>query len=163
MGGHAEWLPRSRPLGPLALSFHPKNEKPGLDRSRPGSVGSARPSWRSQALREIAAAISLIDNQLFTMALRLFKGSTRTFLLAGFALNVIFSPVKGLMPSRALVAGFFTTFNFISPGLVNKPLPRRLFLITPLSESNTEATCLRDRAVSLELCVRASDVVGAPP
>ena len=53
---------------------------------------------------------------MFTIALRLFKGSTRTFLLAGLALNVIFSPVKGLMPSRAFVAGFFTTFSFMQAG-----------------------------------------------
>src|ERR1700742_4895565 len=94
---------------------------------------------------------SNVELQLFTIALRLFKGSTRTFLLAGLALNVIFSPVNGLMPSRALVAGFFTTFNFMRPGSVNRPLPRRLFLITPPNESNTDATCLRDRAVSFEI------------
>src|ERR1700742_1481835 len=93
---------------------------------------------------------SNVELQLFTIAFRLFRGSTRTFLLAGLALNVIFSPVNGLMPSRALVAGFFTTFNFIKPGTVNRPLPRRLLRITPLSESNTDETCLRDRLVSLE-------------
>src|SRR5882672_690215 len=106
------------------------------------------------ALRSRWAVSSIglhLNDQLFTMAFRLFKGSTRTFLLAGLALNVIFSPVKGLMPSRAFVAGFFTTFNFISPGNVNRPLPRKLFLITPPNESNTEETCLRDRAVSLEI------------
>ena len=53
-----------------------------------------------------------------TMALRLFSGMARTFLLAGFALNIIFSPVNGLTPSRALVAGFFTTFSFSRPGSV---------------------------------------------
>ena len=35
--------------------------------------------------------------------------------------------------------------------MVNSPLPRRLLRITPLNESNTEETCLRDRAVSLEI------------
>jgi len=35
----------------------------------------------------------------------------RTFLLAGFALNIIFSPLKGLTPSRAFVAGFFHDFH----------------------------------------------------
>src|SRR5262249_14071398 len=98
-----------------------------------------------------------------TIALRFLSGSTRTFLLAGFALNVIFSPVKGLTPSRALVAGFFTTLSFIRPGTVNRPLLRRLFLMVPPSESNTEPTCLRERPVSFEICVRTSDFVGAPP
>src|SRR5262249_10760551 len=51
----------------------------------------------------------------------------------------------------------------IRPGIVNRPLPRRLFLITPLSDSNTAATCLRDKLVSLEICIRTSDLVGAPP
>src|SRR5579863_8660680 len=88
---------------------------------------------------------------------------TRTFLLAGLALNIIFSPVNGLTPSRALVAGFFTTFIFSKPGIVNRPLPRRLFLITPPSESKTLPTCLRESPVSLEMCVRTSDLVGAPP
>src|SRR5579864_3702196 len=98
-----------------------------------------------------------------TMALRLFRGMTRTFLLAGFALNIIFSPVKGLTPSRALVAAFLTTFIFSRPGIVNRPLPRRLFLITPDSESKTRPTCLRESPVSLQMCARTSDFVGAPP
>ena len=34
----------------------------------------------------------------FTRALRLFRGRMRTFFEAGFALNIIFSLVKGLMP-----------------------------------------------------------------
>src|ERR1700752_872075 len=99
----------------------------------------------------------------FTISLRFLSAAMRTFLLAGLALNIIFSPVKGLTPSRALVAGFFTTFIFRSPGSVNSPPPRRLFLITPLSESKTLPTCLRDSPVSLEMLVRTSDFVGAPP
>src|SRR5207247_11267567 len=50
-----------------------------------------------------------------------------------------------------------------SPGMVNRPLPRRLFLITPPSESKTPLTCLRESPVSLEMVVRTSDLVGAPP
>src|SRR5204863_3730919 len=98
-----------------------------------------------------------------TIPFRLFRGMTRTFLLAGLALNIIFWPVNGLMPSRALVAGFLTTFIFSSPGMVNRPLPRRLFLVPPPSESKTPPTCLRESPVSLEMCVRTSDFVGAPP
>src|SRR5208283_1867805 len=81
----------------------------------PGSLGSA------------AAAVP----RQFTKLFRFFRGSARTFLLAGFALNVIFSPVNGFTPSRALVAGRFTTLSFSSPGMVNRPLPRRLFLMMP--------------------------------
>src|SRR5688572_11123980 len=99
----------------------------------------------------------------FTKALRAFSGSARTFLEAGFALNVIFSFVKGLMPSRAFVAGFFTTFSLSKPGSVNRPPPRRLFLIWPFSDSNTATTCLRDSSVSLVIWATISDFVGAPP
>ena len=44
----------------------------------------------------------------FTRALRLFKGTRRIFFEAGFALNIIFSLVKGLIPSRAFVAVSYT-------------------------------------------------------
>ena len=77
------------------------------------------------------------------------------------ALNIIFSPLKGLMPSRALVAGFFTTFIFSSPGIVNTPWPRKLFLIAPESESNTAPTCFFESSVSFEIVARISDLVGA--
>src|SRR5690349_15363607 len=97
------------------------------------------------------------------MALRLFNGMARTFLLAGLALKVIFSPVKGFTPSRAFVAGFLTTLSLSRPGMVKRPLLRRLFLMTPLSESNTVLTCLRDRPVSFEMDNKISDLVGAPP
>src|SRR5277367_2229749 len=85
----------------------------------------------------------------------------RTFLLAGLALNVIFSPLKGLMPSRALVAGFFTTFILSKPGMVNRPWLRRLFLIDAERESNTAPTCFLDSSVSFEIVARISDLVGA--
>src|SRR5687768_1045966 len=67
------------------------------------------------------------------------------------------------MPSRAFVAGFFTTFILRRPGSVNRPGPRRLFLMMPLSDSNTAATCLRDSSVSLVIWATISDFVGAPP
>ena len=43
-------------------------------------------------------------------------------LRAGLALNTVGSLVKGLMPWRAFVAGFFTTMNLASPGTTNAPL-----------------------------------------
>src|SRR5580704_17378100 len=99
----------------------------------------------------------------FTIDFRFFNGRARTFLLAGFALNVIFSPVKGLMPSRALVAGRFTTFSLSKPGRVNSPLPRKLFFMIPFSDSKTSLTCFLDSSESLEIWARISDIVGAPP
>src|SRR5277367_2116959 len=97
----------------------------------------------------------------FTNSLSVFSAAMRTFLLAGFALNIIFSPLKGLMPSRALVAGFFTTFIFRRPGKVNRPWLRRLFFIVAESESNTAPTCFLESSVSFEMVARISDLVGA--
>lgn len=42
----------------------------------------------------------------YTASLAALTGRARTILRAGFALNVVGLPVKGLMPLRALVAGF---------------------------------------------------------
>src|ERR1700728_3951074 len=98
-----------------------------------------------------------------TIDFRFFSGRARTFLLAGFALKVIFSPVNGLMPSRALVAGRFTTLSLSRPGRVNSPLPRRLFLMMPFSDSKTSLTCFLESSESLEIWARISDLVGAPP
>ncbi len=57
----------------------------------------------------------------FTESFSAFTGRMRTFFEAGFALKVIFSPVNGLMPSRAFVAGFFTRRIFARPGSVATP------------------------------------------
>src|SRR5437764_1338587 len=43
-------------------------------------------------------------------------GRALTIFRAGLALNIISSPLKGLMPLRALVAGFLITTNFANPG-----------------------------------------------
>ena len=45
----------------------------------------------------------------------------RTILRAGLALNIIGSPLKGLTPLRALVAGFLMTTNLAKPGTRNTP------------------------------------------
>src|SRR5215510_12958697 len=65
------------------------------------------------------------------------------------------------MPSRAGVSGFFTTFTFSRPGMVNRPALFRLFLMTPCNESNTLATSFRDSFVSLQIWATISDFVGA--
>src|SRR5439155_960318 len=87
------------------------------------AVGAAAGARSSRAL---ARGCGKSPSYWLTIPFRLFRGMTRTFLLAGLALNIIFWPVNGLMPSRALVAGFLTTFIFSSPGMVNRPFPRRL-------------------------------------
>src|SRR3954463_2123923 len=70
-------------------------------------------------------------------------GRARTDLLAGFAANVIACLVKGLIPSRAFVAGFLTTRNFAKPGIVKTPffLSSRYAICERLSR--TSLTCLR--------------------
>src|SRR5579871_3711048 len=97
----------------------------------------------------------------FTKPFSDFSATARTFFEAGLALKVIFSPVKGFTPSRALVAGFFTTFSFSRPGSVNRPWPRRLFLMMPCSDSKTAPTCFFDSSASFAIVERISDLVGA--
>ena len=60
-----------------------------------------------------------------------------------FPLNMVSSPVKGLIPLRALRAGFFTVLILRIPGMVNSPTPRFLMLrsISECSSSITEPTC----------------------
>jgi len=55
-----------------------------------------------------------------------FNGRILTAILAGFALNIVSSPVKGLIPLRAFLAGFLTVTIFIKPGSTNSPQPRFL-------------------------------------
>ena len=63
-------------------------------------------------------------------------------MLAGFAANTVSSPVNGLMPLRAFLAGFFTVTILNSPGKTNSPHER--FLIWPsmrsLNSSKTACT-----------------------
>src|SRR3954468_11273438 len=92
------------------------------------------------------------------MSLRAFKGRTLMTLRAGLALNMTSSLVKGLIPLRALVAGFWITVIFIRPGTANTPEP---FLPTadPIScdrASNTDTTCLRDSSVDCEMRLMTS-------
>src|SRR5689334_3031709 len=70
-------------------------------------------------------------------------GRTRTDLLAGFAANVIGCLVKGLMPWRALVAGFFTTRNLAKPGIVKMPFFFSSLYAMSAIASRTAFTCLR--------------------
>ena len=67
---------------------------------------NAEQSRDEKKARGVAAPgfFASVKTDQFTMFLRFFSGMARTFLEAGFALNIIFSPVNGLTPSRALVA-----------------------------------------------------------
>ena len=49
-------------------------------------------------------------------------GRALTIFRAGLALNIIGSLVKGLVPLRALVAGFLMTTNFAKPGTRKTPV-----------------------------------------
>src|SRR5205823_4376419 len=86
----------------------------------------------------------------FTMSFSALSGRTLITRRAGLALNITSCLVKGLIPMRALVAGFWITVIFIKPGTTNMPGPFLpiLFLIWPESDSRVAATCLRDRPVS---------------
>ena len=65
------------------------------------------------------------------MSFRVLSGRIFTMLRAGLALNMVSSPVKGLMPLRALVAGLRTTDELHQAwyGVRAGPRPPRLFLI----------------------------------
>ena len=96
-----------------------------------------------------------------TMSFSAFSAVTLTTLRAGLALNIISSPVKGLTPLRALVAGLRFTRIFMRPGTVNWPGPRRpmSFLMIPARASNTVATSFFVRPVSSAMAPVTSDLV----
>src|SRR6267154_3218046 len=57
----------------------------------------------------------------YTASFAAFTGRARTIFRAGLALNMVGSFVNGLMPFRALVAGFLMTTNFVKPGTRKTP------------------------------------------
>src|SRR5580698_7535929 len=71
-------------------------------------------------------------------------GRARTDLLAGLAAKVCGCLVNGLMPWRALVAGFFTTRNLAKPGSVKTPVFFSSLWATSERASMMAFTCLRD-------------------
>src|SRR6516162_5339626 len=64
----------------------------------------------------------LLDRRYATASLAAFTGRALTIFRAGFALNIVGSFVKGLMPFRAFVAGFLTTTNLANPGTKKAPV-----------------------------------------
>ena len=69
------------------------------------------------------------------------SGRILTCLRAGLALNHVSSPVKGLMPLRALTAGRRNVVIFIRPGKVKLPMPR-LAILASISRSREPSTRL---------------------
>src|SRR5690606_18890556 len=87
------------------------------------------------------------------MALSPRRARARTLRLAGFALIVISSPVNGLRPLRALLAGLFTVFSLSRPLKLNSPTPRlpRSAAMMAVSVSNTSFTLLAFRSVAVAI------------
>src|SRR5207253_1633193 len=82
-----------------------------------------------------------------TASLAALTGRARTILRAGLALNIISSPVKGLVPFRALVAGFLTTTNLAKPGTRNTPFFFSSLWPTSVSVSITVLTSRLESSV----------------
>jgi hypothetical protein len=75
-----------------------------------------------------------------TASFAAFKGRALTIFLAGLALNTVGSFANGLMPARALVAGFLMTTNFAKPGNRNAPFFFSSLQPTDASDSMTPLT-----------------------
>jgi len=88
---------------------------PGLDvpsdtELREGATdASERRVWPSESAQMRSASLTAFTGLAFTIS------------RAGFAWDTVGSLVNGLMPLRALVAGFLTTTNFANPGTRNTP------------------------------------------
>src|SRR5262249_47278641 len=85
-------------------------------------VPGSKPKTRDGKTKgPLAGAFAVDSAGRQTASLAALTGRARTILRAGLALNIISSPVKGLVPLRALVAGFLTTTNLAKPGTRNRP------------------------------------------
>ena len=83
------------------------------------------PAWKLY-VQEAYSAISFI----------FFSGRILTCVLAGLALNIISSPVNGLVPLRAFLAGFFQIgFGFIFITIGSQTTPAATVGILMLTES----------------------------
>src|ERR1700722_14418322 len=99
--------------------------------------GNAQP----MALGLPAGARSVAPHHQAIASLIALIGRARTALLAGFAAKVCGCLVNGLMPWRALVAGFLITRNFAKPGNVNTPAFFSSAWPTVVSASTMVFTC----------------------
>jgi len=95
------------------------------------------------------------------MSLRALRAVARTFLEAGLPLMIMASPVKGFLPGRSLVAGFFTALSLSRPGITNSPGPREpsCFLITSPRDSKTREMLFLSSSVSSASSAITCDLV----
>ena len=97
-------------------------------------------------------------------SLNALRALARTVLEAGFAENIIFSPVKGLVPSRALVAGLLRIFSLRRPGRVKTPGPFLPSCSTMMvwRESRTATTCFLESSVCSAMVLRTCLLYTSP-
>src|SRR5207302_4852096 len=88
---------------------------------------------------------------LQTASFAALTGLARTIFRAGLALNIISSPVNGLVPFLALVAGFLTTTNLAKPGTRNTPAFFSSLWPTPISLSMTFFTSRLESSVAVAI------------
>src|SRR6185436_12184995 len=119
---------------------------------------------RLRATNQATSAVGFRDRRsplgnYFTASLSALSGRIFTSLRAGLALKIVGSFVKGLIPFRAFVAAFFTTFIFASPGSVKPPCLAMSTATSAASAPSTLPTCLRGRPVALETASSTPDFV----
>src|SRR6185437_8136788 len=78
----------------------------------------ARCSMSAYASKRLTSPAEMTGDQA-TASLAALTGRARTIFRAGLALKIVGSFVNGLMPGRALVAGFLITTNLANPGTRN--------------------------------------------
>src|SRR6266853_2842257 len=91
--------------------FDAVHERPRQSHGRPRAIHRATP----------AVMLPRSLRRYDTASLAAFTGRALTIFRAGFALNIVGSFVNGLMPFRALVAGFLMTTNLANPGTKKAP------------------------------------------
>src|SRR5262245_47076652 len=93
------------------------------------------------------------------------KAEARIFFEAGLPLMVMGCFVKGLMPGRSFVAGFFIALSLRRPGITNSPGPREssCFLMISVSSSNTLLMLFLSSSVSSASSDTTCDLVNLLP
>src|SRR5258708_24420306 len=150
---------------PSSESFRPGKKKAHQEESRHPSgrrgflchFGLARPIDERRSPGPANRRSPPVD--YFTASLSALSGRIFTSLRAGLALKIVGSLVKGVIPFRALVAAFFTTFILASPGSVKPPCLAMSTATRAASAPSTFPTCLRGRPVADETASSTPDLV----
>src|SRR5687767_13454868 len=95
----------------------------------------------------------------YTASFVAFTGRALTIFRAGLALNIVGSLVKGLIPWRALVAGFLMTMNFARPGTRKTPFFLSSLWPTLASASITPLTSFFASSFSVAIFSISCDLV----